>query len=164
VRRLEAQSDPLAGQLLAKTQWIWNKNPENWTEKEGTRWEQLHKEHLATGTAYQMRLVLQDIYKLACPEKAKQKFLDWCQWVRNAAVNGASTLLAPMVDVAKMIESHLEGILGHWTSGLTTAFLEGLNSLFSATKRKARGYRTTKYMIAMLYFVAGKLTIPCYTH
>jgi len=37
---------------------------------------------------------------------------------------------------------HLEGILGHWKEGLTTAFLEGLNSLFSATKRKARGYRT----------------------
>ncbi len=25
--------------------------------------------------------------------------------------------------------------------GLTTAFMEGLNSLFSATKRKARGYK-----------------------
>ena len=31
--------------------------------------------------------------------------------------------------------SHLEGILAHWRQGLTTAFLEGLNSLFSATKR-----------------------------
>ena len=40
--------------------------------------------------------------------------------------------------------------------------LEGLNSLFSATKRKARGYRTTKNLLAMLYFVAGKLRIPCY--
>jgi transposase len=45
---------------------------------------------------------------------------------------------------------------------LTTAFLEGLNSLFSATKRKARGYRSPVYQIAMLYFVAGKLEIPFY--
>jgi hypothetical protein len=37
-----------------------------------------------------------------------------------------------------------------------------LNSLFSATKRKARGYRSPEYQIAMLYFVAGKLEIPCY--
>ena len=43
-----------------------------------------------------------------------------------------------------------------------TLTLEGLNSLFSATKGKARGYRTTKNLLAMLYFVAGKLTIPCY--
>ena len=61
-----------------------------------------------------------------------------------------------------MIERHLKGILGHWKAGLTTAFLEGLNSLFSATKRKARGYRTTKNLLAMLYFVAGKLPIPCH--
>ena len=33
------------------------------------------------------------------------------------------------------------------------------NSLFSATKRKARGYRSTVYQTAMLYFVAGKLEI-----
>ena len=56
----------------------------------------------------------------------------------------------------------MEGILAHWTRGLTTAFMEGLNSLFSAVKRKARGYRTVEYMTAMLYFVAGKLTLPCY--
>ena len=48
--------------------------------------------------------------------------------------------------------------------GLTTAFMEGLNSLFSATKRKARGYKSTRYLITMLYFVAGKLTIPARTH
>jgi hypothetical protein len=34
--------------------------------------------------------------------------------------------------------------------------------LFSAVKRKARGYRTVEYMTAMLYFVAGKLTLPCH--
>jgi len=27
-------------------------------------------------------------------------------------------------------------------------------------KRKARGYRSQDYMIAMLYFVAGKLNFP----
>jgi len=32
------------------------------------------------------------------------------------------------------VERHLEGILAHWQQGLTTAFMEGLNSLFSAVK------------------------------
>ena len=45
---------------------------------------------------------------------------------------------------------------------MQTAFLEGLNSLFSATKRKDRGYRSSEYQVAMLYFVAGKLEIPYY--
>jgi hypothetical protein len=69
-------------------------------------------------------------------------------------------LLEPMVRAARMVEGHLEGIFAHWTRGLTTASMEGLNSLFSAVKRKARGYRTVEYMTAMLYFVAGKLFMP----
>jgi transposase len=68
-------------------------------------------------------------------------------------------VLDAMVKVADTIESHLEGILAYWTAKITNAFLEGLNSLFSGTKRKARGDRTTRYLIAMLYFVAGKLNI-----
>jgi transposase len=68
---------------------------------------------------------------------------------------GAGELLEPMARVARVIEGHLEGILAHWTRGLTTALIEGINSLFSAVKRKVHGYRTVQYMIAMLYFVAG---------
>ena len=69
--------------------------------------------------------------------------------------------LAPLAKVADTLEQHLEGILAHWTSDwLSTGFLEGLNSVFSAVKRKARGYRSREYMTAMLYFVAGKLNIP----
>jgi transposase len=162
VRRLESRGDAQARQQLAKTQWIWRKNPENWTEKEGRRWEQLDVQNLATGLAFQMRLVLQDIYQEEQPSAARQKFQDWCQWIRDKAAQGAGDLLAPMVKVADMVERHLEGILAHWKKGLTTAFLEGLNSLFSATKRKARGYRSSHYLITMLYFVAGKLKIPCY--
>jgi transposase len=72
-----------------------------------------------------------------------------------------TNILQPMVEMAGTVERHLEGILAHWKAGLTTGFLEGLNSLFSATKRKARGYRSSEYQITMLYFVAGKLPIPC---
>ena len=82
--------------------------------------------------------------------------------MRAQAQSLATGLLEPMRQAADMVERHLEGIWGHWKQGLTTAFLEGLNSLFSATKRKARGYRSSEYQIAMLYFVAGKLEIPYY--
>ena len=34
--------------------------------------------------------------------------------------------------------------------------------VFSAVKRKARGYSNTEYFIAMLYFTAGKLNLPSY--
>ena len=159
VRRAE-RAQPERGELLEKARWLFRKNPENWTAKEGTRWEELAKENLATGLAYQMRLVFQDIYLVGSAKLARQKFQSWCDWVEQAAAPGQ--LLEPMRKRARMVREHLDGILGHWKAGLTTAYLEGLNSLFSATKRKARGYRSTEHMIAMLYFVAGKLSIPCY--
>ncbi len=40
---------------------------------------------------------------------------------------------------------------------MTTAFVEGLKSLFSASKRKARRYCSTEYQVAMLYLVPGKV-------
>jgi transposase len=162
VRRLEAQQDELKRQQLAKSQWIFRKNPQNHTEGEAGRLEQMDWQNLMTVLAYQMRLVLQDIYKVNDVERARKDFLAWCRWVSDKAQKKGHELLEPMVRVANMVKRHLKGILGHWKDGLTTAFLEGLNSLFSATKRKARGYRTTKNLLAMLYFVAGKLQIPCY--
>jgi len=110
-----------------------------------------------------MRLELQRAYAAGTAGQARDQFQSWCRWVRTEAQAAAAELLEPMRKVADMVERHLEGILEHWKEGLTTAFLEGLNSLFSATKHKARGYRSTEYQVAMLYFVAGKLEIPYYS-
>ncbi len=69
-------------------------------------------------------------------------------------------LLRAMVKVAQMIETHLAGILAHRKRAGTNAFVEDLNSVFSATKCKAHGYRCTMHLITMRYFVAGKLRHP----
>jgi transposase len=162
VRRKEVRQDAQAREQLEKTCWLWRKNPDNWTERDASRWEQLKDKPLITGLAYAMRLQLQRAYAAPTVAQARRRFQEWCQWVQHEARDLTSGLLEPMRKAAQMVERHLEGILGHWQEGLTTAFLEGLNSLFSATKRKARGYRSTEYQIAMLYFVAGKLEIPSY--
>jgi transposase len=162
VRRKEARADASARQQLERSSWLWRKNPETWTTKEGERWTQLQGKPLVTGLAYAMRLELQKAYAATTVGQARYRFEAWCRWVRTEAEALTSGLLAPMRQTADMVERHLEGILTYWQQGLTTAFMEGLNSLFSATKRKARGYRSTEYQVAMLYFVAGKLEIPYY--
>lgn len=160
VRRVEArEGDAPARDQLRKSLWLFRKNPENLSESEKARMEELDLKHLATGVAYQMRLVLQEAYGSRQIDTARYRFESWVSWVR-AKADRLGSRLEPMRKVADMIERHLEGILAHWKQGLTTAFMEGLNSLFSATKRRARGYRNTVYMITMLYFVAGKLAIP----
>lgn len=162
VRRKEVRQDPSAREALEKTCWLWRKNPESWKDSEQARWEKLKDKPLVTGLAYAMRLQLQRAYAATSVTEARSRFVAWCDWVRAEASALTSGLLEPMHQAADMIERRLEGVLGHWKQGLTTAFLEGLNSLFSATKRKARGYRSTEYQTAMLYFVAAKLEIPYY--
>ena len=44
-----------------------------------------------------------------------------------------------------------------FTSKLTNGILEGLNSLIQAAKARARGYRTTTNLIAMIYLLGAKL-------
>ena len=65
-----------------------------------------------------------------------------------------------MIKLQETVVRHLKGILAHWNQGVTNAFMEGLNSVFSATKRRARGYRSSTHLITMLYFIAGKLRLP----
>jgi len=162
VRRKEARTDDSARQQPAHSSWLWRKNPETWTTKEGDRWTQLKDKPLVTGFAYALRLELQKAYAATTVGQARTRFETWCRWVRTEAEALISGLLEPMRKAAEMVERHLEGILAHCRQGLTTTFMEGLNCLFSATKRKARGYRSIEYQTAMLYFVAGKLQIPYY--
>jgi transposase len=147
-------------EALRRSQWLWRKNPENLTESEQARLAQIEHKNLRTAKAYQMRLVLQDIYRGASAGVARRRFRVWCRWGRGAARHQPRNLLRAMVKVAAPVERHLAGILAHWKWGVTNAFMEGLNSVFSATKRKARGYRSTTHLITLLHFVAGKLRLP----
>lgn len=145
---------------LHKSQWLWRKNPENLTADEQARMAKIRDKDLCTAKAYQMRLVLQDIYRSANATIARHRLKVWIRWIRWVARFYKTSVFGSMVKLAQTVQKHLAGILAHWKSGLTNAFMEGLNSVFSATKRKARGYRSSVHLITMLYFVAGKLRLP----
>jgi len=58
-----------------------------------------------------------------------------------------------------MVEDNWPGILRWFHSKVSNGLLEGLNSLVQAAKRRARGYRSPRNYIAMIYLVAGKLDL-----
>ena len=54
--------------------------------------------HLMTVLAYQMRLILQDIYNETTDTKQARKDLKaWCNWVKEKAEQAGHKLLEPMV-------------------------------------------------------------------
>ncbi len=62
-----------------------------------------------------------------------------------------------MKEAAYIIKRHWSGILRWFTSRINNGILEGINSLVQAAKARARGYRTSKNLISMIYLIAGKL-------
>jgi transposase len=62
-----------------------------------------------------------------------------------------------MIKAAKTIKGHWAGVLRWFTSRISDGVLEGINSLIQAAKAKARGYRSSKNFITMVYLIAGQL-------
>lgn len=74
----------------------------------------------------------------------------WCTNVMRSKVE-------PMKDVARMIRGHFDGIVAWTQTRQTNGFLEALNGLFQAAKRKARGYTRFATMRTVIFLIAGKL-------
>jgi transposase len=130
---------------------LWLKNPENLTERQWEKFDALDivNSHLKTARAYQIRLAFQDLFKQPA-HKAKSYLNRWYFWATHSR-------LQPIIDVAKTIRRHQEGILRWFTSGINNGILEGINSLVQAAKAKARGYRSDRNLATVIYLIAGKL-------
>jgi len=74
----------------------------------------------------------------------------WCTNVMRSKVE-------PMKDVARMIRKHFDGIVAWTQTRQTNGFIEALNGLFQAAKRKARGFTRFATMRTVLFLIAGKL-------
>jgi transposase len=115
----------------------------------------LRKTSMKTARAFHLRLVFQDFYRQ--PSRLAERFLmKWCRWASHSRVDA-------MVDAARTIRNHWDGILRWFTSRITNGLLEGINSLVQAAKARARGYRTPRNLITMVYLIAGKLELSA-TH
>src|ERR1019366_8937177 len=59
--------------------------------------------------------------------------------------------------VAALIRNHLDGILAWSRTRQTNGFIEAINGLFQAAKRKARGYTQFKTIRTVIFLIVGKL-------
>ena len=74
----------------------------------------------------------------------------WCTCVMRSKVE-------PMKEVAALVRRHLEGIVAWAHSRQTNGFLEALNGLFQAAKRRARGFTRFDTIKTVIFLIAGKL-------
>jgi transposase len=103
-----------------------------------------------TARTWRYREDLREILKRKQVNVVREMLWQWCTNVMRSKVE-------PMKAVARMIRNRLEGIVAWTRSRLTNGFLEALNGLFQAAKRKARGYRRLSTIRTIIFLIAGKL-------
>ncbi len=146
VRREEQPTHP----ELKGTRYVWLKNEWNRTEKQVSIFNALRSSHLATVRATHLKSVFQDIFACDTAQEAEPLLKHWYFWATHSRI-------APMIKAAKTLKRHWAGVLRWFTSRISNGLLEAINSLIQSAKRKARGFRSTRYLITMVYLIAGKL-------
>ena len=148
VRRAEQKTRP----ELKKTRYIWLKNQSNLTKSQHDALGGLSILNLKTARAYQIRLTFQDFYAESSRETAEAFLKKWYFWATHSR-------LQPIVEAARTIKRHWDGVLRWFDSKIANGLIEGINSLVQAAKAKARGYRSTRNLKAIVYMIAGKLDL-----
>jgi len=147
VRRQEQRERP----ELSGSRYAWLTNPENQTRAQAARIRELlvSQRNLKTARAYHIRLNFQEFWEQTSGQ-AEAFLKGWYFWATHSR-------LEPIIEAAATIKRHWHGVLRWFKSRINNGVLEGINSLVQAAKARARGYRTTRNLIMMIYLIAGKL-------
>jgi transposase len=148
VRRSEWRKD----KTVKGGRWALLKNPENLTANQREQLKDITNRNASLAEAYQLKETFRDFYRQPNLKSATGFLKGWIAVAQQSKVK-------PMIKAAKTLRNRSKGILRWFTSHLTNAVMEGLNSLLQAAKRKARGYRLHKTFITMAYLIAGKLNL-----
>ena len=151
-RRVEQRSDPEKGAQLKGMRWTLLKDVGSLKPEAGAALHALITAPRLTMTArawaYKERLRLAMEHKQV--NVLRGLLQHWCTCVMRSKIDA-------MKEVAAMIRSHLEGIVAWAQTRQTNGFLEAINGLFQAAKRRARGYGTLDTIKTVILLIAGKL-------
>ncbi len=157
IRRGEVKQFKANGQenVLERKRWLLLKRPENLSEKQTARMDELLKLNLASIKGYLLREDFQRFWEYQRFDFAG-KFLD--NWVTRTL----QTDLEPMKKVAWMLRRHKPLVLNWFKAKgeISSGAVEGMNLKAKLTMRKAYGFRTLKCLQIALYHELGKLPEP----
>jgi transposase len=148
MRRIEQRTDP----ALKGLRWALLKDKSKLSFDQARDLDRLVVQFTTkrTARAWLYREQLRDILDRRQFNIVSAMLAQWCTNVMRSKV-------APMKQVATMIRTHFDGIVAWTRSRQTNGFIEAINGLFEAAKRKARGYTRFQTMKTVLFLIAGKL-------
>ncbi|NQE53982.1 hypothetical protein C5S29_10360 [ANME-1 cluster archaeon GoMg3.2] len=148
VRRNEYKTN----KTLAKTRFIWLKNPENLSDKEKKKLHSMKDLDIKTAKAYQFKLALQRLWRVKDLLAAQNYLNNWYYWAAHSKIE-------EIVKLAETVHKHSYGILEAIRTGLDNSVAEGLNNKVKTVVKRSYGFKTAKYRNTMIYLVTGKLEL-----
>jgi transposase len=141
-------------EILIGSRYIFLKNNNKLTEKQRKKLEELKmpKLKLKTIRALHIRENFQEVYNSISSEDFELKLKKWYFWATHSR-------LQPIIEVAKTIKRHWDGVVKWWESKINNGILEGLNSVIQAAKSKARGYKLSKNFKIIAYLLVGEIDL-----
>lgn len=141
-------TDVLQKNVLKGTRWLLLKNPENLDPKQRER-ERLNEAldlNAPLFVAYYMKDQLRALWSQ--PDKrTARKFLNG--WIQLAMISGIRMLM----NFAKTLVAHREGILAWYDYPISTGPLEGTNNKIKTMKRQAYGFRDHEFFVLKIYAI-----------
>ncbi len=148
MRRIEQRSD----KSLKGMRWTLLKDRSRLNARDSADLDALigRMRRVRTARAWVYKEQLREILERKQVNVVRQMLQHWCTCVMRSKVE-------PMKEVAAMVRRHLEGIVAWAQTRQTNGFLEALNGLFQAAKRRARGFGSFETIKTVIFLIAGKL-------
>jgi transposase len=150
VRKAEVANNP----ILKSSKYLFLKNRSNLTQWQQQRLDniQLSGLNLKTMKALHIREAFQQIYHAPSVELFDKLLRKWYFWATHCRIQ-------PIKEAAYTIQRHWHGVVNWIFYKISNGILEGFNSIFQAAKAKARGYKRTDTIKAIIYLLTGKLDL-----
>jgi len=148
MRRIEQRSEP----SLKGMRWSLLKDRSRLRPEAAAELEALiaRMSRVRTARAWVYKEQLREILERKQINVVREMLRHWCSCVMRSKVE-------PMKEVAALVRKHLEGIVAWAQTRQTNGFLEALNGLFQAAKRRARGFTRLSTIRTVIFLIAGKL-------
>lgn len=134
--------------------WAMRTHHAAWTGRHMQAMYSLQRTNLQSARAWRLKGALAQVYEAAAQsqslEVARTGLERWIGWAKRSR-------LEPFKRLARTLQAHFEGVIAGMQQGRSNAFVEAMNGLLQNAKRAARGFKTSKNLIAIAYLRMSKL-------
>jgi transposase len=153
VRRAENKSLLADDDVRLKgTKHLWLTKPADLTKDRRKQLKALRSTRLRTARAWAIKQEAAGLWGFDDYEKAKTAWMKWYGWAIRSR-------LEPVKRAARMVKSHLEGILCAVMSGTSNSSAENINGRVQKVKHMAHGFRNPRRFHEAIYFHFGGLNL-----